>query len=130
MGKGGPLTTSDGLLFVKALETTLMDSSDDEVSDDVLTSDSRTNDRILAAQKAEPGWQSIIAQLQGETAAATPRLQRIAQQYAIRNQILHKIVASESSKRLAVVVPLVMRAALLHRAHDSKEAGHLGVVRT
>ena len=118
-----------------------MDSAptDNEISDDESDCESDDDDEIFAetdinarlrqAQFAEPGWRRIIRFLDGDESDANARLRKLSTQYVLRNRILHKIVDVRGTKRLAIVVPLSLRATVLYRAHDSPMAGHQGAAR-
>lgn len=89
-----------------------------------------TNEKIRREQYAESGWRSLIDFLYGDETNASPRLRRISNQYAMASGLLHKIVKGEVQPRFALVVPLSMRATVLHFGHDAPEAGHPGFLRT
>ena len=91
---------------------------------------SRRNAKIREAQLKEPGWRNIVHFLDGSHTKVSKRLRRTAKDFVLRQGLLYKVVPGEGSQRLALVVPLTMRAEVLHRAHDSRLAGHLGASRT
>ncbi|KAF9661627.1 hypothetical protein SADUNF_Sadunf19G0088500 [Salix dunnii] len=60
----------------------------------------------------------------------TDRMQRLEESLKALSDVVLSSKASQSSPSQRVVVPLALRDQLLHEFHDSKVAGHSGVLRT
>ena len=130
--KGRHITWENKSLSTSVTTDDESDYSDSDIEDFSFDAPEwmRVNSKLRDAQMKEPGWSRTIRLLSGDTKGATGRLRRTAAGYALRQQLLHKIISSEGSQRLALVVPHSLRAEVLHRAHDSRVGGHLGTSRT
>ena len=86
--------------------------------DDNETDRSDLHKELEREQRAESGWLPIITFLENRNGAASAKIKRKSAEYGMYNGLLHKMVETESGRKLAIVVPAKMRARVLFMSHD------------